>query len=67
VLGLLPAPLTDSYVYMVSGGGLLHGVVEGGSGRWRLTCNFGLLGDAGVLCPLSLLDNLFPSSGLLAL
>jgi len=33
VLGLLLAPLTGSYVYVSSGGGLLHGVDEGGSGR----------------------------------
>jgi len=65
VLGLLPVPLPGSYVCVVPGGGLFHGVDEGGSGRYRLTCIFGRLGDPGVLCPLSLLGDLRPSGDIL--
>jgi len=67
VLGLFPAPLPGSYAYVLSGGDLHHGVVEGSSGMRRLTCIFGLVGDAGVLCSLSLLGGLCPGGDMLFL
>jgi len=58
VLGLSPVSKPGSYVAVLSGGALHQGFVTAYAGRRRLPCIVGLVGDAGVLCPLWLLDNL---------
>jgi len=58
VPGLSPAPLLGSYAAVLSRGDLHQGFVEGHADRRRLPCIVGLVGDAGVLCLLSLLGDL---------
>jgi len=58
VRGLSPGskPGSCSDVAVLSGGHLHQGFVAGNAGKRRLPCIAGLVGDAGVLYPLSLLN-----------
>jgi len=68
VLRLSPVsqPSSCSDVAVLSGGDLHPGFVVGNAGRRRLPCIVGLVDDAGVLCPLSLLDDLHNGGGMLS-
>jgi len=59
-LGFSPVSRPSSCldVPMLSRGGLHQGFMVGNAGRRLLFCIVFLVGDAGILCPLSLLDDL---------
>jgi len=66
MLGLSPVskPGSCSDVAVLSGGDLHQGFVAGNAGKRRLPCIVGLV--AGVLCPLSLLDDLHKGGEMLS-